>query len=159
MESTPVTMEEYARRLLARIGVLRQPSDLDLLIFFIRHPRSLLPSEHLTTFLGYGTREIAASLDLLVEAGLVTRTPNPRHPARMYVFAADGPGNGWLPDLTRMALTREGRLAMVWALKSLHGSAGDSVSLATTRVSDAKPRTTPFLVGPKRDAARPRKIG
>lgn len=44
-------IEEHARRLLDRIGVLGHPSDLDLLIFFARHPRSLLASEHLATLL------------------------------------------------------------------------------------------------------------
>lgn len=115
-----MNIEEHASRLIERIGVLRHPSDLDLLIFFARHPRSLLPSEHLSTFLGYGTKEIAASLDLLVDAGLVARTESRRHPARMFVFAEGGPDRGWFPDLLKIASTREGRLAILWALRGTH---------------------------------------
>jgi hypothetical protein len=37
--------ENDARRLLSQLEVLRRPSDLDLLVFFARHPRSLLSSE------------------------------------------------------------------------------------------------------------------
>src|SRR5688572_24662044 len=65
-----MTQDDGVQALLERIGVLRQPSDLDLLLFFARHPRTLLPSEHLSTIVGYGLKEIAASLDLLVDAGL-----------------------------------------------------------------------------------------
>src|SRR5687767_13521262 len=107
-----------ARALLERIGVLRRPSDLDLLLFFARHPCTLLPSEQLSTFVGYGIKEIAASLDLLVDAGLVTRTQSQRHPARMFMLADGGPGHEWFPDLVRLARTREGRLAMIWALRA-----------------------------------------
>jgi hypothetical protein len=106
-----------ARRLLDRIDVLRHPSDLDLLIFFARHPRSLLASEQLAAFLGYGVKEIAASLDLLLAAALITRTPNPSHAARLYVFSPDGPSGGWLPALLQFASTRQGRLAIIWELR------------------------------------------
>lgn len=109
--------EADAGRLLDQLDVLRHPSDLDLLMFFARHPRALLASEHLGTFLGYGAKEIAASLDLLMEAGFLTRTPNPRHSARMYELAGILPGGGWLPRVRQMASTREGRLALIGALR------------------------------------------
>jgi hypothetical protein len=116
-----------ARRLLDHIDVLRHPSDLDLLIFFARHPRSLLASEHLAAFLGYGVKEIAASLDLLLGAGLIARTPNPSHAARLYVFSVDGPSGEWLPALLKLASTRQGRLAMIWELRRRASQAtGDS---------------------------------
>jgi len=106
-----------ARRLLDHIDVLRQPSDLDLLIFFARHPRSLLASEQSEAFLGYGVKEIAASPDLLLGAALITRTPHPSLAARFYVFSVDGPNGEWLPALLKLASTREGRLAMIWELR------------------------------------------
>ena len=62
---------DHAQRLLDRIGALQHPCDLDLLIFFARHPRTLLASEQLAVLLGYEFTQLAASLDLLVGAGCV----------------------------------------------------------------------------------------
>jgi len=106
-----------AGHLLDQLDVLRHPSDLDLLVFFARHPRTLLSSEQIAAFLGYGIKETAASLELLLEAGFLTRTPNPRHVARMYLLVGTPPGGGWLPALTRLATTREGRLALIWEIR------------------------------------------
>jgi hypothetical protein len=154
-----VTIEEHARRLLDRIGVLRHPSDLDLLIFFARHPRSLLASEHLATFLGYSTKEMAASLDLLVDAGLVTRTQSDRHPARMFVFAQHGPDRGWFADLLKVGATREGRLAMLGALQrgAAEHPGADDPPPEDPAAADARPR--PFLVGRTRHGAKETKTG
>jgi hypothetical protein len=99
-------------RLLDRIGVLRHPCDLDLLVFFARHPRTLLASEQLAIWLGYEVKQIAASLEILLNAGLLTRAQNPTHAARMYVFAVDSTSGGWLPPLVELASTREGRIAL-----------------------------------------------
>ena len=111
-------IDKEAQGLLAQINVLRQPSDLDLLLFFARHPRCHLSTDQISAFLGYGFNEISSGLDRLLEGGYLTRTPNPRNSARLYVFAlgADG-GGGWLPALLGMASTREGRLALVATLK------------------------------------------
>ncbi len=107
---------EEARRLLDRIRVLKHVCDLDLLVFFARHPRSLLASELLASFLGYDLKDIAASLDVLLGAGLLKRAQTPAHAARLYVFALNGahvgPDGGWLPALLEMASTRQGRLAL-----------------------------------------------
>jgi len=121
-----MSLDEDARRLLERVGVLRHPCDLDLLIFFARHPHNLLASEQFAAFLGYGMKEIAASLDILLEAGFVTRTPNPAHAARMYVFSVDGQGSTGLPELLQLASTRDGRIALSWELRrrASHGTAG-----------------------------------
>ena len=111
---------EDARRLLERIGVLKHACDLDLLVFFARHPRCLLTSESLRGFLGYDLKEIAESLDVLLAAGLVTRSPTPAHAARLYVLAGEGTNGGtkgrWVPALLALASTREGRLALREAL-------------------------------------------
>ena len=103
---------EDARRLLDRIGVLHNACDLDLLIFFARHPRSLLASEALANFLGYDLKDIADSLETLLAAGLLTRTQTPSHAARLYVFALEATNQDWLPSLMECASTREGRLAL-----------------------------------------------
>lgn len=121
---------ENARRLLGRIRVLKHACDLDLLVFFARHPRSLLASESLASFLGYDLKDIADSLEVLLGAGLLTRTQTPTHAARLYVFAADGTNGGtdggWLPSLLEMASTREGRLALrdTLARRSREGPGG-----------------------------------
>jgi hypothetical protein len=117
---------DHAQRLLDRIGVLQHPCDLDLLIFFARHPRTLLASEQLAALLGYEFKQLAASLDLLVGAGCVTRTPNQTGAAHMYLFDSGAPCDEWLPDLLQVASTREGRLAMLGVLKR-----AESVSVAT----------------------------
>jgi hypothetical protein len=103
--------EEHARQLLVRVGVLRHPCDLDLLIFFARHPRTLMTSEQLAALMGYGLQQTAESRDMLLKAELITRTLSPARAARMYVFA-DGTEHGWLPPLLEFASTRHGRLAM-----------------------------------------------
>ena len=124
-------LEQHAHRLLGQLDVLRHPSDLDLLIFFARHPRSLLSSDQLAIFLGYGVKEMAASLDLLLAAGFVTRTPNYKHAARLYVFAVNPPGGGWLSELKTLASTREGRVALIWAIRQRSSNAsGPTQSVA-----------------------------
>lgn len=100
---------EDARRLLDRIGMLKHACDLDLLVFFARHPRALVTSEQLAAWLGYEPRQIGGSLEILLEAGLLTRSQNPTHAARMYVFVVGGSGD-WLPTLLKLVSTRAGRL-------------------------------------------------
>ena len=139
--------QDRACRLLDRIGVLRHPCDLDLLVFFARHPRSMLASEDLAAFLGYGIRQVAASLDLLLGAGLVTRGQNPTRAARLYVFVEGGPNGGWLPELSRLASSREGRLAMIWALRQ---RASEGTGGPTARDDQGTPgpgpRPQPFMI-------------
>jgi hypothetical protein len=109
---------DRARSLLAQIDdVMRHPCDLDLLIFFARHPRALMRNEQLAILLGYEFKQIAVSLDILQRAGLITVSENPTYSARMYVFVADDQSAAWLPDLLQLTSTREGRLALVQPLK------------------------------------------
>jgi hypothetical protein len=107
--------QDQARNLLDRVGVLQHPCDLDLLLFFARHPRTLTSSEQLGALTGYGSQQTADSLDRLLRAELVTRTQNRTRSARLYVFAA-GTNDGMLPPLLEFASTRLGRLAMRQAL-------------------------------------------
>lgn len=104
------------RDLLDRIGVLRNRCDLDVLVFFARHPNSLLVSESLAAFQGYNLQQIAESLDVLVTARLLRRTKTRAHAARLYVFVGGGPNDEWLPALIDLASTRRGRLALREAL-------------------------------------------
>jgi hypothetical protein len=108
---------DHAQRLLDRIAVLRHPCDLDLLTFLARHRRTLLANEQIADLLGYAFKQIEASLELLVGAGLVTRMTNGTRDTQMCVLAAADSSREWLPDLLQVARTREGRLAMLQALK------------------------------------------
>jgi hypothetical protein len=106
-----------ARRLLDRIAVLRHPCDLDLLTFFARHPRVLLPSESLAKFLGYDLKVIARSLDVLLDAGLLTRTQTSAHAARLYAFTPSGTdGDDWLAQILRLSSRPDGRRILRAAL-------------------------------------------
>jgi hypothetical protein len=100
--------------LLGTIGVLRHPCDLDLLLFFHRHPRAILTSERLAAYVGYDLNQVGRSLDLLADAGLLERSQNPTHAARMYVLKT--PETGWLGSLLDIASTREGRRDLIEAM-------------------------------------------
>jgi hypothetical protein len=101
---------------LDRIGCLRHPCDLDLLLFFRRHPRAFLISERLAQYVGYDLPQVEQSLEALINAGLLRRSPDSTQPARLYVLARGSPLGGWLSSLLRSAATREGRLAVIHAL-------------------------------------------
>ena len=103
------------QHLLESIGTLRHSCDLDLLLFFHRHPRSLLTSERLAVYVGYDLNQIARSLDVLTEAGLLERSQNPTHAARMYLLKT--PETGWLGSLLAIASTREGRRDLLDAMQ------------------------------------------
>ena len=105
-------------RLLARAPVVRHACDLDLLVFLHRHPRSFLTSEMVAAFVGYEIKEVAKSLDAFIEAGLLERTQNPKHAARMYLLLLDGPSGAGFKALVELASTREGRRNIVRALEA-----------------------------------------
>ena len=103
--------------LLHRIGCLRHPCDLDLLLFFYRHPRAFLVSERLAEYVGYDLPQVEQSLDTLITARLLRRSANSTHPAQLYVLTPGSTLGGWLSSLLGIAATREGRLAVLDALK------------------------------------------
>jgi DNA-binding MarR family transcriptional regulator len=109
---------DQARTLLHRVPALQHPSDLDLLVFFAKHPHTLLSTEHIARLLGYPIKEIARSLDALLAAGLVTRAQqqNRTRCARMYVFSPTDETGDVLAALVEQASTREGRVALRVAL-------------------------------------------
>ena len=137
--------QQEARRVLDQVGVLRQRCDLDLLLFFVRHPRTLLTSEQLATFLGYEPAYIAASLERLLGAGLLTRTQNRAHAARLYIFTPGATSGGWLPSLLRLGSTREGRLMLLSHL-SEGGSEDQPESSAREERRGTLSPARPFLV-------------
>ena len=146
---------EDVRQLLDRIGVLRHTCDLDLLMFFARHPRTLLTSEQLAAWLGYDLKEIAGSLEMLLEAGLLTRTQNPAHAARMYVFVVGGSSDNWVPPLLKLASTRAGRLVVKEELS--RRASKDTVRPVGNAAAIARPR--PFVVRCQPDEASGSKAG
>ena len=133
-----------AQILLDRIEALRHPCDLDLLVFFVKHPRTLMASEQLASFMGYDVKQLAVSLDVLLDAGLVARSQSRAQVARMYVLATGGVHGGWLPSLVALASTRTGRLALIRALKRRPSPAPRAQSRGATPPGTSLPR--PFLV-------------
>jgi DNA-binding MarR family transcriptional regulator len=95
--------------LLAAVPFVRGACELDLLIFFYRHPHSILTNEQLSALVGYDAQEIATSTDKFIEAGLLERAQNPMHAARMYLLLLEGGQKGTLRALLDLACTHQGR--------------------------------------------------
>ena len=66
--------------------------------------------------MGHDIKEIAKSLEAFIEAGLLERTQNPMHAARMYLLVLDGPHHDGIRDLLKFASTRSGRRNVLLAL-------------------------------------------
>ena len=76
------------------IGSITDPCDRDLLLFFYRHPRTVLTIERLALYVGYQPSHVATSLDALMMRGLVTCVPgSTTTPALMSVLTVDGQGH------------------------------------------------------------------
>jgi predicted transcriptional regulator len=106
------------RQLLERGRVLQHPCDVDLLLFFYRHPQSLLTSDQLAIFVGYSVSQIAKSLEAFTAAGIIERSQNPTHHARMYRLVRGTP-DGWVPSIIKVATTRRGRQDVMQVLKEI----------------------------------------
>ena len=104
---------------------LRDACDLDLLLFFSRHPRVVLSSEQLAAYVGYELAQVARALDRLLETGLLRRTLNQGAPGRMYVLEVDS-AEEWLASLRRVCATPDGRNALKGLLKQRQSQNGDS---------------------------------
>ena len=102
---------------------LREACDLDLLLFFSRHPRVVLSSEQLAAYVGYDLVDVARALDLLLGAGLLKRTLNHGTPGRMYVLEVDH-AEEWLETLRRLCATPDGRNALKALLKERRAQRG-----------------------------------
>jgi len=104
----PMTLEVL--RLVEAAG-LRDACDLDLLLFFSRHPRVVLNSEQLATYVGYEIQHVARALDLLLGARVVSRVLSQGVPSRMYVLDLDHV-ESWLEPLRRLCNVPDGRHAL-----------------------------------------------
>jgi len=113
---------------------LRDACDLDLLLFFSRHPRVVLSSEQLAAYVGYEL-QVARGLDLLLGAGLLKRTLNQGASGRMYVLEVDD-AEEWLEPLRRVCATSDGRNALKVLLKQRRSQNGD---LSNRRLSGVRP--------------------
>ncbi len=122
--------------LLDRVGVLRYPCDLALVLFFHRHPRALLPSDRLAAFVGYNLKQVTQSLDLLTEAGLVEQSQHSTQAARLYVLKT--PESGWLAALLEIASTREGRRNLIASLPGV--AFADKSAHKSPNAKDPRPR-------------------
>jgi hypothetical protein len=112
------TRLQSTKRLLARTPFIQNACDLDLILFLHRHPRILLTSERLAEFVGYNLKDIAKALDSFIDAGLLERTQQSTHAARLFVLLLDGPQMGGVRALLDLASTREGRGVILEALKA-----------------------------------------
>lgn len=147
-----MTPDELASRLLTEIEITHL-CDVDLLVFFARHPHTLLTSEQLAMLIGYDLPQIAESLDVLLQSGYLTRAAYANHSARMYAFVAGGPRHEPVSSLVGFVSTRDGRLAVKRAL--LRRNAEHLHRLDTSRPPGARPDvgTGPTLVQKSERAA------
>ena len=128
-------MKSTVQRLLDRVAIVKSACDLDLVLFFSRHPRALITTEDLARFVGYDLQRVARALDSLIAGGIVRRSQTDGHAARMYVLDAAGPSGGWLPSLVSIASTREGRATILALLAArVAGGPTDIRSAATETV-------------------------
>lgn len=118
-------------------GGLQHPCDLDLLLFFRRHPDTLITSEQLAKFVGHDLRQVGRSLDTLVERQVVLRSPNPTHAARQYRLAPIAQRE-WLHHLLRIADTLEGRRELRQLLRD-SGSPPESTASSHNPGPDTEP--------------------
>ncbi|HEX4749503.1 MAG TPA: hypothetical protein VH302_08185 [Bryobacteraceae bacterium] len=115
-------VHEDIEQLLARTPAIEDACSLDLLVFLYRHPRTLLTNEQLATFLGYEMKVVAKSIDTVIDLGLLERTQNPTHAARMYRLMLGSPTTGGLEALLELACSRHGRRDILEVLMSRRSS-------------------------------------
>jgi hypothetical protein len=116
--SSDARKQKVVKNLLTRIPFVAGACELDLLVFLYRHPRTLLTNEQLAAFVGYDMKQIAQAIDRFIAAGLLERTQNSMHAARMYLLLLEGPQAGGVKRLLELASTREGRRAVLQVLGS-----------------------------------------
>lgn len=126
--------DSSAVRLVEAAG-LRDACDLDLLLFFSRHPRVVLSSEQLAAYVGYELPQVARALDLLLGAGLLKRMLNQGASGRMYVLEVDH-AEAWLEPLQHVCATSDGRNALKVLLKQRQSP---NVDANHRRLSGARP--------------------
>lgn len=106
---------DRVRELLERINAIGDATDLDLLLFSFRHPTALLTIEQLAAAAGHSLERVEASLNSLIDAGLMERTTNPSLP--VHIFAFGPPEDDAVISLLQIASSRPGRLLVLAALR------------------------------------------
>ena len=109
--------------MLARTQGIRHACDLDLLLFFHRHPRAIHTSEQLVAYLGHDRERVAKSIEGLIHASLLTRLQNPAHAARLYILDRLGPAGGGLAAILKIGATHQGRQELLRLLEPGPGRA------------------------------------
>lgn len=121
-------VREDVRAWLDANGQVRSACDLDLLLFFARHSHSLLTTEQLASFVGYGLSAVTEALEHLQAAGLVGGFRDRSADVDLYMLTGgDSGGSGALSlsSLLELASTRSGRLAVIDALKDPRAGKGE----------------------------------
>ena len=121
-----------AAELIEAVG-LRNACELDLLLFFSQHPRVVLRSEQLATYVGYELPQVAHALERLLGAGFLKRTVNQDAPGRMYFVEVDHV-EAWLEPLRRVCAAPAGRTALRVLLKQRQSQSGERPSRRLFRV-------------------------
>jgi hypothetical protein len=103
-----MTTDTTVRALLDRLRSVQHACDLDLPVFFSRHPRALLTSEQLVAYLGYDGDRIAYPRRP-DRGGAAESLPGPVAAARLYVLGYGPPPKAALASLLKIAATRDGR--------------------------------------------------
>ena len=123
------------RSLLDRVGGIRHACDLDLMLFFYRHPRALLTSDRLAICVGYDREPVARALDGLIAGGLLAQIRSRSNTVNLYVLELGGLASEALASLLEFAVSRDGRLGVMRLLTAasdrpfIHGG-HQSASLA-----------------------------
>ena len=101
------------RSLLDHIRGIRDACDLDLMLFFYRHPRALLTSDRLATCVGYDREQVAKALDGLIADGLLMQSRSRSNTVNLYVLDLGGVASEALSSLLEFAVTRGGRVSVM----------------------------------------------
>ena len=114
---------------------IRDACDLDLMLFFYRHPRVLLTADRLATCVGYDREPVARALDGLIAGGLLAQIRSRSNTVNLYVLELGGLASEALASLLEFAVSRDGRLSVLRLLTAasdrpfIHGG-HQSASLA-----------------------------
>ena len=79
------------------------------MLFFSRHPRTLLTNDCLCAAVGYGRVRIAQSLDGLIAGCLLKQIRSPSNTVNLYVLERGGLAQETVGCLLEFAFTRNGR--------------------------------------------------
>ena len=107
---------DSVHELLDRINALRDPTDLDLLLFFFRHPHVLLTVERVAALVGRDGQRVTVALNGLIDAGLIERITE--RGLASHIYALRRPVKDALLSLLTIASSRAGRLAVLQALSN-----------------------------------------